>query len=198
MKNLKQTLFALLLMATTTATVMAEDGISHIELELGLGTTFGYNNVRNLENQDLGFSLHTEGRYELRNVPLTVGAFASFGLNCRWYYYDFHGVPDRKTIDYYSGNFMATCDYNFRVHPKIKLFTGAGVGFCKYGTGANTTFSVRESDYVYVDNKGSFSAAFMPRVGAVFFDRLRLTFGYKLQERANSSAFLNIGYVIRF
>lgn len=194
---MKKSIFAILLLLMTTTTAMAEDGINHIELELGIGTTFGYNDIKDLENQDLGLFLHAEGRYEFSNIPITVGAFASFGLNCKWYYYDYQGIPDRKTIDYYSSNFMATCDYNFRVHSKIKLFAGAGVGVCKYGKGANTTFSINDYDYVCVNGKGSYSAAFMPRLGAVFFDHLRLTFGYKLQERANRSAFLNIGYVIR-
>lgn len=43
------------------------------------------------------------------------------------------------------------------------------------------------------DKKGSF--CFMPRVGVELFHRLRFTFDYKLQEKANRHFDLTVGFV---
>ena len=194
----------LLLVAATSA---IEAGNKRFELELGIGSTFGYDKIKPLKNQ-IGGNIYAEGRYNLSKVPITLGLYASYNIYGRKFRH-YSDITDdsgetigqmfgETNIDYMSTNIMLTCDYIFNVHPKIKLLAGAGIGICHIDTSADATVEADFFGSTVADDGTSGTAAFMPRVGAVFFDRLRLTFGYKLQERANRSAFLSLGYVIRF
>lgn len=197
-------MITLLLAAATSA---IEAGNKHFELELGVGSSFGYENIKPMKNR-IGGNIYAEGRYAFSKVPLTLGVYASYNIYGRKYRHTFDITDEsgeaigevfrETTIDYFSSNFMLTCDYHFQVHPKIKLFAGAGIGFCHVDTSADATIDPDNIASTVSDNGTSGTAAFMPRVGAEFFDHLRLTFGYKFQERANRSAFLSLGYVIRF
>ncbi len=94
---------------------------------------------------------------------------------------------------------MITGDYYLEVNDKINLFAGAGLGYCKINNSKNVEISDADFGAISVGDDGpSGTAAFMPRVGVLFFNKIRLTVGYRFEEKANRSAFATAGFVFRF
>lgn len=192
---MKRVIMAIMAVMAIATSMSARN--KHIEIDLGLGTTFAHDKIANLSNDNAGFTLYGEARYAFSKVPLTVGVQAMRTIY--WRDYHFEGGRGKCDVDFLSTNVMLTCDYYFKVHPKIKFFTGMGVGMCRIENGAGV--DVRPDEFgvtIREDDSTSGTASFMPRAGVVFFDRLRLSIDYRFQEKANRGAYFTAGYVIRF
>lgn len=193
---MKRILIVLMAIVAVAMNVQARD--KHFQLELGLGTTFGCSKLTDFENDKLGASINGEIRYAFSKVPLTIGLNVSRTLYGREYVYYTEWFRRSISWDFFYTNVLLTCDYYFNVHSDIKLFTGAGIGMCNIGLSSDIEIMPDTNGTALTDSGTSGTASFAPRVGAVFFDKLRLTLGYKFQERANRGAFLTAGWVIRF
>ncbi len=91
---------------------------------------------------------------------------------------------------------MAVADYNFRRRRNVSFFAGAGVGYAFLDNSAPVVFDDTQSNWGgFSTGSRSGSLCFMPRIGVELFHHLRVTFDYKLQERANCHFGLSLGVV---
>ena len=178
----------------------ARDGSDkHWQVELGAGPTFGYSKVMGLSNNQAGATIFGEARYAFSKVPVSVGLQVATNLYARDYYSGGDVIIGASGIDFFSTNIMITGDYYLEVNDKINLFAGAGLGYCKINNSKNVEISDADFGAISVGDDGpSGTAAFMPRVGVLFFNKIRLTVGYRFEEKANRSAFATAGFVFRF
>ena len=178
----------------------ARDGADkHWQVELGAGPTFGYSKVMGLSNNQAGATIFGEARYAFSKVPVSVGLQVATNLYSRDYYSGGDEITGASGIDFFSTNIMITGDYYLEVNDKINLFAGAGLGYCKINNSKNVEISDADFGAISVGDDGpSGTAAFMPRVGVLFFNKIRLTVGYRFEEKANRSAFATAGFVLRF
>ena len=178
----------------------ARDGADkHWQVELGAGPTFGYSKVMGLSNTQAGATIFGEARYAFSKVPVSVGLQVATNLYARDYYSRGDEITGASGIDFFSTNIMITGDYYLEVNDKINLFAGAGLGYCKINNSKNVEISDADFGAISVGDDGpSGTAAFMPRVGVLFFNKIRLTVGYRFEEKANRSAFATAGFVFRF
>lgn len=178
----------------------ARDGADkHWQVELGAGPTFGYSKVMGLSNNQAGATIFGEARYAFSKVPVSVGLQVATNLYARDYYSGGDEITGASGIDFFSTNIMITGDYYLEVNDKINLFAGAGLGYCKINNSKNVEISDADFGAISVGDDGpSGTAAFMPRVGVLFFNKIRLTVGYRFEEKANRSAFATAGFVFRF
>ena len=178
----------------------ARDGSDkHWQVELGAGPTFGYSKVMGLSNNQAGATIFGEARYAFSKVPVSVGLQVATNLYARDYYSGGDEITGASGIDFFSTNIMITGDYYLEVNDKINLFAGAGLGYCKINNSKNVEISDADFGAISVGDDGpSGTAAFMPRVGVLFFNKIRLTVGYRFEEKANRSAFATAGFVFRF
>lgn len=178
----------------------ARDGADkHWQVELGAGPTFGYSKVMGLSNNQAGATIFGEARYAFSKVPVSVGLQVATNLYARDYYSGGDVIIGASGIDFFSTNIMITGDYYLEINDKINLFAGAGLGYCKINNSKNVEISDADFGAISVGDDGpSGTAAFMPRVGVLFFNKIRLTVGYRFEEKANRSAFATAGFVFRF
>ncbi len=178
----------------------ARDGADkHWQVELGAGPTFGYSKVMGLSNNQAGATIFGEARYAFSKVPVSVGLQVATNLYARDYYSGGDEITGASGIDFFSTNIMITGDYYLEINDKINLFAGAGLGYCKINNSKNVEISDADFGAISVGDDGpSGTAAFMPRVGVLFFNKIRLTVGYRFEEKANRSAFATAGFVFRF
>ena len=198
-----RTLFRFFIFAAFSVIAMAasaRDGADkHWQVELGAGPTFGYSKVMGLSNNQAGATIFGEARYAFSKVPVSVGLQVATNLYARDYYSGGDVIIGASGIDFFSTNIMITGDYYLEVNDKINLFAGAGLGYCKINNSKNVEISDADFGAISVGDDGpSGTAAFMPRVGVLFFNKIRLTVGYRFEEKANRSAFATAGFVFRF
>lgn len=98
-----------------------------------------------------------------------------------------------EKLNYLSANVLLVSDYNFRRGQAVSMFVGAGVGMAFIEENSSLT---RAGYGVYVGSGKSKSFCFMPRVGAEFFNRLRLTLFYQFEDKANECFGLQVGLAI--
>lgn len=167
-----------------------ERDIRAIEVEIGAGMTFGASKLEKagFTKTKIGETGFVELRYNFKQAPVDLGLHiggAIFGRTVK-------NTGDK--LNFSSGNFMVTSDYNFRFwNPNYTVFAGVGVGLAKFGNSAQTEY---RGDGVYVDNGSNSSVCFMPRVGVELWQHLRLTLSYVIEERANSHFNLTVGVAI--
>lgn len=192
-------LFFVLLSAVAISASAWDGSDKHWQVELGAGPTFGYSTVSGLSNKGAGATIFGEARYAFSKVPVTVGLQVATNLYARDYFSVGDVIIGASGIDFFSTNFMLTGDYYFEVNNKINLFAGAGLGYCKINNSKDVEISDADFGAISVGDDGpSGTAAFMPRVGVLFFNKIRLTVGYRFEEKANRSAFATAGFVLRF
>lgn len=92
-----------------------------------------------------------------------------------------------------SANVLLISDYNFRPSEAVSMFVGAGAGLAFFDENSTLT---RIGYGAYSSDGRSTSFCFMPRVGAEFFNRLRLTLFYQFEDKANECFGLQMGLSI--
>ena len=187
---MKKTVALLCTMLCTMLSFAQERDIKAIEVEIGAGMTFGASKLKNagFDKTKIGETGFVEIRYNFKQAPVDLGLHIGgtiFGRTIK---------DTGEKLNFSSGNFMVTSDYNFRFwNPNYTVFAGLGVGVAKFGNSAQTEY---RGDGIYVDNGTNSSVCFMPRVGVELWQHLRLTMSYVIEERANSHFNLTIGVAI--
>jgi opacity protein-like surface antigen len=159
-------------------------GDFHVTVEAGVGITGLQANMKQFTKNGAGALAYAEARYRLAKVPIDFGLYVSSDVI-------FRNSNEYDRLDFTSSNVMLTADYNWRVGKSVTAFAGCGVGMASF----EWNDQVIAEDNVYLlpgGPDGTF--AFMPRVGITAFNVLRLTAGYKFEERANRHAFVTIGF----
>lgn len=162
--------------------------VKAIEVEIGGGMTFGAAQLSSagFDKTKAGETGFIELRYNFIYLPIDIGLHAGgtvFGRE----------QASGEKLNFSSGNFMVTADYNRRRTSNCMWFAGLGVGLASLGNSAKTEYM---EDGGYTDNGSGSSLCFMPRIGVELFHHLRLTAAYTLEERANRHFLLSLGIVI--
>ncbi|MGN0229821.1 MAG: hypothetical protein ACI4BH_08440 [Muribaculaceae bacterium] len=200
--KLRHLLLVVILSVVALSASAWDGGKRHWQIELGVGPTFLANELDGFKNW-IGGVLYAEGRYAFSYVPVTVGIYVGRNVFDRRYSYretDENGVLlSRGTADvnFWSTNYMVTADYYVDIKRNVQFFAGAAVGMCKVEFTKEVEVEPMEFGISIGDKGTSGTAAFVPRIGVVV-NNLRLTLGYKLQEKANRAAFFSVGYIFKF
>ena len=193
----------------------AQEGVQSTQgrrwsLELGYSCSFLQDKLPQFYRNKVGFDFHFGGRYRIGQTPFDVGLLFSVNalprknrINFDDELLDANFQPigrisgfKEDEVSFVSGNFMATFDYNMRLSRRCEGFVGAGLGICKYNNSQICeAMGIDNYGTVLYDHHGGTSLSLMPRVGVLLFNHLRLTAGYKLQEKANRHAFVSISLV---
>ena len=176
--NMKKLILALALLCafqsnaqSTPSAKRSDCEVRRFEGEIGVGINFGADKL-NFNSNRIGATFFAEGRYNLQRLPIDVGLQIAGSI--------FHRDADNAgNLEFQTWNVLAVTDYNLRRCNKVSIrFDNSNPNWAGFSTG---------------DKKGSF--CFMPRVGVELFHRLRFTFDYKLQEKANRHFDLTVGFV---
>ena len=200
---MNQRILLMMLLSMVAMVAKSWDGDrKHFRVEVGLGPEFGANHVADLHNR-IGGMVYAEADYAFSAIPITVGLNVSRSVFSRQYKYRVtddsgmltqHGAAD---VNFWSTNYMVTADYYVDIKRNVQFFAGAAVGMCKVKFTNEVEVEPIEFGVTVGDSGTSGTAAFVPRIGLIV-NNLRLTIGYKLQEKANRAAFLSAGYIFRF
>lgn len=187
MKNLL--LFCAILVAMIHPVYAQQRDIKAIEVEIGGGITFGASKLRGVgfDKTEVGQTGFVEIRYNLNRIPVDIG------LHLRGTVFGREMQKIGEHLNFSSGNFMITSDYNYRRNSNCMLFAGLGVGFASFGNSAQIEYL---DDGSYMDNGSNGSICVMPRIGVELWHHLRLTCAYIFEERANGHFNLSIGIAI--
>lgn len=167
---------------------VAERKVSQFEGEIGGGIPFGADKL-NFDKNKLGATLYVEARYNMQRVPLDVGVQVGGTI--------FHRESvNAGQLKFKTWNVMAVTDYNLRRHKKISFFAGIGLGYASLDHSAPITFDDLQPNWGgFSTGTKTGSFCFMPRIGVELLHHLRVTFDYKLQEKANRHFGLTLGVV---
>lgn len=211
-----QTLIITFMLMTMSSTfISAQDNNRRIDdyrwhIELGGSIDFLQDKLQQFHHNKLGAGLHFETRYRIGQSPIDVGLYGNLSAVPRVHRTTFYNeIIDENnqpigTIQGYgesdtgfsSINLMATVGFNHRLNNWCEAFAGAGIGICSYKEGKKLEIIEDDALSTTIVNHGGTSLAVMPRIGVQLFNHLRLTAGYKFQEKANRRAFVSVGFVI--
>lgn len=159
-------------------------------IEPGYMWTFGENNITGFAEQKCGYGFLLETRYRL-NSGIDFGLYTSIAKFERNYeHLSYEDFKIYNNIQFMSVNIMPTVSYNHRVNRFVELFGGVGLGWM-YGDNSKNVF---DADGLPKEDSSCNSLVFMPRVGVKVRNHLRFSAGYKFQEKANSHAFISVGW----
>ena len=128
-------------------------------------------------NADLGTMLVFEPRFNIPNSAIDVGIQSSLG----------YIAYQREEADYIHFNtFAIFCDYNWRNWKRMSLFAG-------FGLGLDNRLSSPDLDSGFTVSGQS--ALTVPRIGAEFFQHIRISAEYGLKIQAYSYLGLTVGVV---
>lgn len=172
MNFLKNILAALA--ATIAMSASAQNEVKPFEVEVKVGAT--YPTQKYFGDKQVGPSLGLEGRWNLSQLPVDVGAEVYLGSALR----RFNGEDQSNRLF----SFSAVGYYNLFRGTKASPFIGLGLG-----TGSCDVVNG------YKDNEG---AAFVvsPRIGIELFSHLRLTFDARFARNGYNTVGLTVGGVI--
>lgn len=196
--KMKKALFILSVFCSLTLSAQNYKHVKPLEIEAFIGPVY------NLQLEYRGRSINAitvgiEGRYNITNSPFSLGVRTS--------YTHYHTRSNPYSIQYQSYNFSGTFDYNFRYWKKINLFAGIGTGlsiidmFCY----TNLPLIVQPTNGVKASNCpygglilpwNEYKMNFNPRVGAEFYNRIRVTTGFNFEEKKESYFYMTIGFVL--
>lgn len=162
----------------------SDKAVRSIEVEIGGGAIFGASKM-NFEKSETGGMGFGEMRYNFKHLPIDVGVQIAGNVFDRW-------TNTAGNLGFTSVNCMAVSDYNFRREKNISLFAGIGLGLAWHENAAPITHVGGNG---YTINGPSKSFCFMPRIGVELFHHLRVTFNYKLEEKANRHCNISFGVV---
>lgn len=168
----RKILVALALTITIGAT--AQNEVKTFEIEGKIGAT--YPTQKYFGDRRVGASLGLESRWNLRQLPIDVGAEIYYGSALRRY----QGEDQSNRIFSLS----AVGHYNFMRGSRLSPFVGLGIG-----TGS---CDVVEG---FKDNEGG-TVVVSPRVGVELFHHLRLTVDARFARKGYNTVGITVGGVI--
>ena len=211
----KLTILLLAMLTLSGLKASAQEGmqsgqVRRWSLELGYSCNFLQDKLPQFYCNKVGFDFHIAGRYRIGQTPFDVGLLFSINALPRENHFSFddelldanfqpigriEGYKEDE-VSFVSSNFMATFDYNKRLGRRCEAFVGAGLGICRYSAGKKCEATDMDRyGRINYESHGGTSLSLMPRVGVLLFNHLRLTAGYKFQEKANRHAFVSISMV---
>lgn len=175
--------------AQTGQSAAAARKVGRVEGEIGGGISFGADKL-NFDENKLGATFYAEARYNVQRLPLDVGLQAGGTI--------FHRESvNAGQLKFRTWNVMAVTDCNFRRQKNISFFAGIGLGYAFLNHSAPIAFDDSQPNWGgFSTGTRTGSFCFMPRIGVELFHHLRVTFDYKLQERANRHFGLTLGVVL--
>ena len=152
--------------------------VAAIEFELNVGLATAANQMPQYGNTRQGVDANIELRYNFATAPVDLGLYYSICSLRRG-----ESVGNMaKNFAFDSQNLLVTSDYIFYQGRNVQPYAGLGVGLA--WSDINTDGSIHGTHF-----------AVMPRVGIEIVQRLRISLGYKLFDRANNHLVLGIGLV---
>ena len=146
------------------------------EVELGAGCVIPSDQLRPMFDNEVGFNIQTEVRYNFGMVPVDLGLHVDGNLFKR----EWKSISDIKFMSY---NAMAVADLNLLRNKKVQVFVGCGLG---YGWLAKDVENIGTSEDVLdaLDKTkdawhGKSALMAMPRIGIEAWHHLRATIYYK-------------------
>ena len=152
----------------------AQQNVTPFEFEIKAGTNLPLNSVSGFSNK-LGINLGLESRWNLKRLPMDVGAELYIGSALR------HEEGD-ETISNRTFSLAVLSDYQINRGSKVSPFIGLGLGVanCQQIIGSlgdeATTFCI------------------IPRAGVALSRHLRLTLDAHISKKYYSNVGLTIGY----
>ena len=194
MKKLIYTLVTTSLLFTMFEVSAQEyNNVKGFEFEMGMGLNHG--NIRGYSQSGigLGLTMFIEARFNLKESPLDIGVQSSIG--------DSYAKKVKKGSSLYDINtfYMAKTiylDYNYRKWKNISLFGGLGLGCSVFGIDEDQINHDGTVIYGHGCPNFHYLFVFSPRVGAEFFNHIRLTFDRKIMSKHSSYYTVNVGIVL--
>ena len=194
--NMKRILLFLLFLPIASLGIFAQDynNVRVFEFEMGAGLNHG--NIRGYSQSGIkvGPVIFIETRFNLRESPLDIGLQSSIGGSFAKKAKKDSYLYDISTIAVVSAIYL---DYNHRKWENVSLFGGLGLGRALFkidedqvshdGTRINGHECNHEIHSLF---------AFSPRIGAEFFNCIRLTAECKIMAKYSSYYALNVGIVM--
>ena len=146
------------------------------EVEIGAGCIIPSDRLKPIFDNEVGFNIQTEVRYNFGMVPVDLGLHVDGNLFKR----EVKSVSDIKFMSY---NAMAVADLNLFRNKTVQFFAGCGLG---YGWLAKDVENIGTSEDVLdaLDKTkdawhGKSALMVMPRIGIEAWHHLRATIYYK-------------------
>ncbi len=144
-----------------------------------------------MPTNNVGGEVYAEFRYRINQSPFEIGVHAAENLLLRT-------TSSNSTHLFFSTNLLVVGNYSKRFGKHFTGFAGMGAGVCKAHDTADIAYvNSGPGLYSYQDGGPKWTYAVMPRVGVQFW-KLRLTVGYKFQEKANRHFFTTLGFSFNF
>lgn len=158
-----------------------------LEFEFAFGRIYATDKLFFSKNNP-GNSPYVELRYNFKQVPVDIGIQWSGQIFSRDY-------RPKDQLGFPSHNITLTTDYNFRKYKNFTFFAGigTGIGFIQNGESLKRP---HPDQSLYTDGAEDRTFCIMPRIGLEFWDRIRLTLSYKLEDKANRHFGIHLGFVI--
>ena len=146
------------------------------EVEIGAGCIIPSDRLKPIFDNEVGFNIQTEVRYNFGMVPVDLGLHVDGNLFKR----EVKSVSDIKFMSY---NAMAVADLNLFRNKKVQFFAGCGLGYgwlAKDGENIGTSEDVLDAlDKTKDAWHGKSALMVMPRIGIEAWHHLRATIYYK-------------------
>ena len=163
--------------------------VRRFEGEFGVGGVTALNPLV-LDHCNLGVKVFGEVRYNIKQLPMDAG------LHLAWTTMGRKAAIIEQPLKSNSWNVMAVTDYNFMRGRTISIFLGAGVGLGYMNMTMPVKISASDIQARYITGDDALRLCAMPRVGFEFFNHLRLTVSYTVQEVANNHLSVAISGVL--
>lgn len=171
---MKKLPFALCIASMAVMPCLAQNSVAPFEFEIKAGTNLPLNSVSGFSNK-LGINFGLESRWNLKQLPMDIGAELNIGSALR------HEEGD-ETISNRTISLAVLSDYQINRGSKVSPFIGLGLGVanCQQIIGSlgdeATTFCI------------------IPRAGVALSHHLRLTLDAHISKKYYSNIGLTIGY----
>jgi opacity protein-like surface antigen len=181
--------YSLVFAVIFTFNVSAQDytDVRLFEVEFGFGLNQGWAQGT---PSNRGGQFILEVRANMHDSPFSVGTQVSIG------FFDMNNMPINNREYYHKINYNANtahADFNHREWKRISLLGGIGVGYAQITNNYSPKIpSSSERSYSTTE----YFPVLIPRIGAEFFHRLRLTLDYKIMVKNSSCFSLTIGIVL--
>lgn len=158
-----------MLLASVNAKAENDTDFRRFEFEVGAGMTMGARN--GFDKANPGIKMFLEARTNLKDSPLDLGFQISVtnhekkSGDSRYSFRELFGLT-------------TFADWNFRCWKNIAPFAGIGVGMSMVEQSSNNEGTV-------IFGGGGAGASVAPRIGAEFFNHIRLTAEYKVFYKGN-------------
>ena len=191
----KRMLLIVMLMALLPSMLWAQKReVGSCEFEIGGAIALGSAELRNLDlkwdENEPGYSLHAEFRYNFALIPLDLGVRVGSSFFNRTLFQVF------EDAEFKSINAMGVVDYTLFRKSAVSLFVGAGFGYSALDTshlGDLDHQSPGIKEFIKDHSKGTF--CMMPRLGVEIAHHIRITASYLYQKSASNHFDLSVGIV---